>query len=528
MSSEPFKRINFFKGFLTTEKDWNDAERYHVEKRKLHNRALHAPGVVSGAGDELRVQARGRGDLSVEVGAGYAIDGDGNDILAFEKQIKTVTPSDFKLPQTIYLVLRYYEEPDDFIAYKENLDYQGHRRIREDHKLEFSIVEPDLNTEVELCRVFLEKGARRITDAQDPSDPKANEIDLRYVPKAGRAGGRMDPKLRVRLNAMCEAMIRILMHLGRVKKIIAAQDTLHAVISFNMLLKTHAVDEQNVWDLLRIISDLSWDVVGEVEARVPDLSARKEFAGYKKNVNIIRGLIGEPRRTFENLDNMITYNLKASESLFGLSDKIRADVVEVKAIARKTPSGEDAADGMVSIAQGEIEGGITFNDIPGRSEEFAQTLIVDGSEWKLVDMIDVLDAASEKAHEFAIKEADDTYRTRQKLRYPDGVVIEDRGIAHEGGYTEFRVNNLTPHHDLIMIRRMDFVRGDYQAEVHCNGQRLPKILDCRGEDRKHRWRNWPYVIPAENISTTSVKIKQVMLTADRDINMFRYWFYQPA
>ena len=22
-----FKRINFFKGFLTTEKDWNDAER---------------------------------------------------------------------------------------------------------------------------------------------------------------------------------------------------------------------------------------------------------------------------------------------------------------------------------------------------------------------------------------------------------------------------------------------------------------------------------------------------------------------
>ena len=72
----------------------------YVEKRKLHNRALHAPGIVTGHGDELRVQARGRGDLSVEVGAGYAIDGQGNDILAFEKQIKTVTPSDFKLPQT--------------------------------------------------------------------------------------------------------------------------------------------------------------------------------------------------------------------------------------------------------------------------------------------------------------------------------------------------------------------------------------------------------------------------------------------
>lgn len=528
MSTPHYKRINFFKGFLTTEKDWNEAERYHVEKRKLHNRALHAPGIVTGFGDELRVQARGRGDLSVEVGSGYAIDGAGNDILAFEKQIKTLVKSDFKLPQTIYLVLRYYEEPDDFIAYKENLDYQGHRRIREDHKLEFSIVEPDMNTEVELARVFLEKSATRITDARDPASPQANEIDLRYAPKAGRAGGRMDPKLRVRLANMCEAMKRILMHLGRVKKIIAAQDALHSIISFEMLLKTHAVDEQNVWDLLKIISDLSWDVVGEVEHRVPDLSARKEFTGYKKNVDIIRGLIGEPRRTAENLDNMITYNLKAAESLDGLTDKIRTDVVEVKAISRTTSGGEEVPDGAVKIAQGNIEGGITFDDIYGRSEDFAQSIIVDGSEWKLVDMIDVLDAESEKAHDFQIKEAEDTYRTRQKLRYPDGVVIEDRGIAHEGGYTEFRVNNLTPHHDLIMIRRMDFVRGDYQAEIHCNGQRLPKILDCRGEDRKHRWRNWPYVVPAENISTNSVKIKQVMLTADRDINMFRYWFYQPV
>ena len=30
-----FKRINFFKGFLTTEKDWNDAERDHIDKRRL-------------------------------------------------------------------------------------------------------------------------------------------------------------------------------------------------------------------------------------------------------------------------------------------------------------------------------------------------------------------------------------------------------------------------------------------------------------------------------------------------------------
>ena len=81
MAQAPYKRINFFKGFLTTEADWNDAERYHVEKRKLHNRALHAPGIVPGFGDELRVSSRGRGDLSIEVGSGYSIDAQGNDIV---------------------------------------------------------------------------------------------------------------------------------------------------------------------------------------------------------------------------------------------------------------------------------------------------------------------------------------------------------------------------------------------------------------------------------------------------------------
>ncbi|MEZ4469785.1 MAG: hypothetical protein R3F60_03070 [bacterium] len=522
MSRGSFKRINFFKGFLTTEQDWNDAERYHVEKRKLHNRMFHAPGVVNGHGDDLKVQSRGRGDLSLEVGAGYAIDGQGSDIFLLEKQIKTLNPADFKLPQTIYLVLRYVEEFDDFIAYKENLDYQGHRRVREDSKIEFSIVEPNIDLEVELARIYLEKGARRITDARDPLAPGPNEIDLRFVPKAGRSGGRIDPMLRWRLDEMVRAMKMIFSYLARVKKILAAQDAFHAVISFEMLLRTNQVDGTNVWDLLAIIADLSWDVVDEVESRVPDLSARKEFTGYKKNVDIMRGLVYERRRTAEGLDNMVTYNLKACESLKGMLDKIRPDVIEVKAMDGAI---QTAAVGTVPAAP--LEGGITFEELKTYSGEFTASLIVDGKEWRLVDMIDVLNAESEKAHDFQIKEAEDTYRTRQKLRYPDGTVVEDTGIAHEGGFTEFKVKGLTAHQDVVMIRRMDFVRGDYQAEIHVNGQRLDRVLDCRGEDRKFRWRNWPYVIPAQHISTAQISVKQVMLTADRDINMFRFWFYQP-
>jgi hypothetical protein len=55
-----FKRINFFKGFLTTEKDWNDAERYHIDKRRLHNKMMHSAGIVYGFSSDLRVSARAR------------------------------------------------------------------------------------------------------------------------------------------------------------------------------------------------------------------------------------------------------------------------------------------------------------------------------------------------------------------------------------------------------------------------------------------------------------------------------------
>ncbi len=512
---QPFKRINFFRGFLATEDDFNDATRYHVEKQRLHNAYFHAPGIVPQYGDELKVSSRGRGDLSVEVGSGYAIDAQGHDILLLEEQIKSVTPGDFKLPATLYVILRYVEEYDDFIAYKENLDYQGHKRVKEGYKLELTVVEPDILHEVELARVYLEKDARRITDARDPSNPGPNEIDLRFTRSAGVAGARMTPEMIWKLAEMITHQKMILSHLARVKKILSAQDAFHAVITLEMMMKSHLVDSANIWDLLRIIADLEWDVVDEVESRVPELSARKEFMGFKRNVDLLRGLVLER----ESLDNTLTYQLKANESIELMMERIRPEAIEVKAM-------EDAPIAS-QLAAPLLEGGISYEEIKLRSEEFTEGLIVEGREWLLVDRIDILDAESEAEHEFAIKDASDSWRTRQRLRYSDGVVVEDVGIAHEGGYSQFRVKNLTPHHDLVMIRRMDYVRGDYQAEIFVDGQRLDRILNCDGEDRKYRWRNWPYVIPAQYINKDNVVIRQQMLTAERDINMFTIWFYQP-
>src|SRR4051794_13699361 len=258
MSSENqqqgFKRINFFKGFLTTEKDWNDAERYHIDKRRLHNRMMHSAGIVYGFSGDLRVTARARGDLSVEVQPGYGIDGMGNDLMIHDTTIRNINLEEFKLPQTIYIVLRYYEELTDFIAYKENLEYKGHRRVLESCKVELSQTEPDIMREVELARIYLEKGVNRIRDARDPANPAPNEIDMRYTPRGGMSGSQLPGFLRLRLEQLLWQVRRGALEYTR-RGVIAAHDVVQACNTALMLLHANLLDLRNIFDIFKLIID---------------------------------------------------------------------------------------------------------------------------------------------------------------------------------------------------------------------------------------------------------------------------------
>ena len=73
---------------------------------------------------------------------------------------------------------------------------------------------------------------------------------------------------------------------------------------------------------------------------------------------------------------------------------------------------------------------------------------------------------------------------------------------------------------------MDYVYGDYELELSLNGKKVA-VVACVGTDRVHRWRNWPALIPADQITEASFTIKQQSITAGRDINMFHIWVYQP-
>jgi hypothetical protein len=505
---EGFKRINFFRGFLTTEDDWNFAEQYHVEKKKIHNRLLHAPGVVPNFLGGLRVTARGRGDMSVEIAPGYAIDGNGNDIYLTEPEIKTVNPMDYKLPQTLYIVAKYYEELTDYVAYKENPEYKGHKRVAEKVKIDVIITEPEVSQEVELARVYLEKGVKKISDAKIPFDPKANEIDMRFVPLAGIAGSNLPPKITRELLELLMMNRDVFAYFGHRLKITPALDVLHAIHTFYMLIYAGYVDMRNVFNLFQLLFDTEWDMIADIEANFPDISSRKDFADYKKNLGLIKGMYLEHKFSLEFLTSVFEYQRKGIDSVRGLFAK---ELTPKKAIKKEAKVPAEAL----------------WEKIKVRSEDFGTTLILEGMEFKRIDMIDVLDAQSEQKHRLIIKDERDKYRSRQKQKYPDGTIIEDVGVHFEGGYAEWEFSNVEPGKGLVVITRMDYVRGEYECEVFVNGKRASNLV-CPGNDMKFRWRNWPYLIPGEFVNEAVIRIKLVPITADRDVNMFKIWAYQPV
>jgi hypothetical protein len=502
-----FKRINFFKGFLTTEKDWNDAERYHIDKRRMHNRMLHSPGIVHGFAGDLKVTARSRGDLSVEVQPGYAIDGNGNDLMIQDATIRNINLEEFKLPQTIYVVLRYYEELTDFIAYKENLEYKGHRRVLESCKVELSQTEPDITREVELARIHLEKGANRIRDARDPHNPQPNEIDMRYVQRGGHAGSNLPGLMRVRLENLLNQIRRVAIEYTR-RGVVSAHDVVQACNTALMLLYANLVDLRNVFDMFKLVIECEGELSLDVDVHHPTIAQKKEFSEYRRQVEILRGLLAENKNNTEAFQNLLAYQAKAAE-------------IALAAIAGEKPV-------MIAPEEKKEQKVADIKDWEGVKvmPQPKPQMDLEGITWVLVDEIEILNKESEDKHIFTIKEAKDSYRSRQKLKYPDGTTVEDTGRAHVDGFSEFKLLNITPGRPVVVLRRMDYVYGDYELELSVNGKKT-SIVSCVGTDRVHRWRNWPAMIPAESVTDGTLLVRQSSVTAGRDINMFHIWVYQP-
>ncbi len=175
MPSQYFERINFFNGLQTDAKDWQAIEKYHNEKRKLHNLRSHSPGIVHG----LKVKAEENG-TGYYVEQGVAIDGSGNEIyLPNRSATMSISKEQYGAGGTIYISLEYIEEltkPRDIYNAKE----QCESFILEKAKISDSHEAPDNSARLELARIHLAKGWERVDNRIATGHIQHNQIDHDY------------------------------------------------------------------------------------------------------------------------------------------------------------------------------------------------------------------------------------------------------------------------------------------------------------------------------------------------------------
>lgn len=213
-----FKRLNFFTGFFTTAADWEDGQNYHLEKRKLHHRLLHKPGILEGLeirplADQSSNQAQD-GDnktngqlagatntnsstandkLSVVVTTGVALDSSGNLSALPTDQVVHINPPK-KLPGWVYLTIEFTEEHTDWDQNVQDPDYSGFRRVVERPTIVQSEQEPD-GTQVELARIFLVSADQPITLPTNGDTSGGNWIDRSHARRAGARDSERDTLL---------------------------------------------------------------------------------------------------------------------------------------------------------------------------------------------------------------------------------------------------------------------------------------------------------------------------------------------
>jgi hypothetical protein len=149
----------------------------------------------------------------------------------------------------------------------------------------------------------------------------------------------------------------------------------------------------------------------------------------------------------------------------------------------------------------------------------------EGLRWRVVDTLHLGDDESERAHGVEFRDCKESFRVRRLNHYRNKDRLEDTGRAHTGGCIAFHVAQLNPGLPLLILRRVDLVWGDPEFEFFVNARASGKVAAAEA-DRVHRWRNRPFVIPGERVTTVPLNVQQVACTPD-DTYTYRYWFYQP-
>ncbi|MCL2325905.1 MAG: hypothetical protein FWC40_05330 [Proteobacteria bacterium] len=507
--SQSFKRVYFFKHFLT-EEDWNARHDYHVQKRRLHMQYLHGEGIQDGM-RQMRVRQTSTPSLKVEITPGIATDDLGNELCVQSLEAATIELDKLQLPTTVYIKITYQEMASDRVRLADGR--VENKYFRETYRFVVS-EKPAMNSQLELARVALSADCVSVRNPADPLSPGLNEIDMRYR-RNQPCNRNIDMDTRIRLLKLLYERKRSFDRVGGHARLGAVASIGQSFLVLAELIEANVIKEQSVGDILDFFRQMDEHMVSAVMANVDErVLERPEWQKHLGNCYAFRQLVLDPTKTpMQKLSMALVQMEKLSfsyahlERLIGNERRIYLPN-QVKPLPRVYP--------------------ITSNwdFVKVWSAEMPEVFEIDELEWLRMGELNVTNEASERRYKFRISESRDAWKNRQRLHFPDGSLIEDTGVAHEGGFSEIVISHVIPDTHFAIIRMMDYARGDYELMINVNGVDVG-ISRCEGFDRRWRWRNWPFVIPSYFVNDTVLRIRQTPLMADRDVNMFRFWFYQP-
>lgn len=124
------ERLQFFNGQRLFAEDLQGLDAFNRELRWLHNKSLHQPGIGNG----FAVSGK-RGDREVKIGPGYAIDGEGREIVSIEDRVEPVPPVAGEAdgtPRFYDLTVAYGEELEEAELREGICDQRGAVRLKEE------------------------------------------------------------------------------------------------------------------------------------------------------------------------------------------------------------------------------------------------------------------------------------------------------------------------------------------------------------------------------------------------------------
>ena len=500
----PLERLHFFHGMLTTAEDWNAGEAYQVGKRYLHGRVLHSPGVIPQLDGGLQVEPHPRRKMSVLVSPGHAVDGRGRDLHLGDWQPVELELPGLNRPQHVFVVASFAEEPTGMRSYKEAPDYRGFSRITERVVVRATAEVPQLTEGVELARILVDRDTEQVRAPRDPARPLAGEIDRRFVPRAGVAGSWLEPLFRKRIGDLLERRRQVLAGMQFQAGFAPASLPLQVALHLQMANASGTLSATNMLEMFAV-----W------------LAVEQDFATYLMSGQV-SGIVAEPLKLYRSLLD----RLQAVVQDGRFTVEARRAIEEVLQLSNDALARSYTVERQQEVRGLAIKGPeVTLESLFEWGDALPDWVFLQGGNWRQLAGFDPLDRVEAKKHDFRNHDEKEHHTQAREYRYPGGQSVADKGLYQRLGQVTFKVNGLAPGRDLLLLRRIDYGRGDVYTTIHVDGQEVG-LWKVEGSDPKYRWRNAAFVVPGEFVKGQSIRVTETLVDAERDTSMFRFWFFQ--